>query len=148
MTRVVPRKTPESREGRPRHPVRTLRAVKSAGLPEPVRPLDVEGFAVWRRLYSAADWVAHDVDKEVVQQYCEGIDERETVRALLVQYPSNSRLRGDLRKLDEQLQRLGRDLGLGPAYRATTGLRVDATADSVLEQMRNARHGRVPGAHA
>jgi hypothetical protein len=92
------------------------------GVPEPLRPLEREGFAMWCRIWSGgAVWLAPGTDVEAVQILCEAMDEREHVREL-VRADADRMTRVQLRSLDEQILKGLSALGFTPVDRARMGV--------------------------
>ncbi len=134
----TPRKPVElkRRQGNPGHErlPKPVAYLDPAGQPEPVRPLDVEGTALWRRIWaSGAVWLAR-TDVDVVQLLCETVDERQQVRAFLADDPDRM-LRVQLRQLDEQVGRLLAAVGFTPSDRTRLGV-AEVRPMSKLDELR------------
>jgi hypothetical protein len=93
------------------------------GIPEPLRTLDVDGAAMWGRVWSSgAAWVAPTTDVELVQMVCEAADERSTLRALVMSGESDWRDRVALRSLDSDIRSMLSALGFTPVDRTRMGV--------------------------
>ena len=102
------------------------------GIPEPLRPLQSFGQAMWDRIWtSGAVWLSPSTDIETVQMACEAMDERMHVKELLAAEPDRL-TRVALRQLDEQLLKSLQALGFTPVERTRMGV-AEVQAVSKLE---------------
>lgn len=132
--------------------------VDTSTVPVPAQ-LEANGGAVVFRELAGASWIS-PIDREMVTQLAETIDEREKYRAALAEHGPlliepivtpkgdvvGTRLvpnpaEGMLRRCEARIERLARDLGLTPTARARLGLVIanaTATADAVMRGRRKA----------
>lgn len=93
------------------------------GIPEPLRPLGVEGRRSWNRAWSGgAVWLSPASDIETVQAFCETIDERESLRGVVMSGEGDWRDRVALRNLDAQIKAHLSALGFTPVDRTRMGV--------------------------
>jgi hypothetical protein len=93
------------------------------GIPEPLRPLGIEGRRSWDRTWSGgAVWLSPASDIEAVQALCETIDERLAVRELVMSGEGDWRDRVALRKLDDVLRAHLGAIGFTPVDRTRMGV--------------------------
>ena len=102
--------------------------------PQPWRPLDVSGLALWQRVWeSGAGWISPHTDIELLLMTCEMVDERQTLRANLAIDP-DPKLRRGLRELERALVSNLSLLGFSPADRTRLGL-AEVKTQSKLAQL-------------
>lgn len=108
------------------------------GIPDPLRPLQREGRRTWDRVWgNGAVWLSPATDIELVQNLAESMDEREVLRAKVLD-EGDRYDRIALRKLDEQVKAMLSALGFTPVDRTRMGV-AEVQAVSKLEQMRARR---------
>lgn len=106
------------------------------GIPDPLRPLQVEGRRMWDRIWSrGAVWLSPASDAEVVQMLAEAMDERVTLRDRVMSGENDWRDRIALRQLDDQIKALLSSLGFTPTDRAKLGV-AEVKQMSKLDAMR------------
>lgn len=106
------------------------------GIPDPLRPLQVEGRRMWDRIWSrGAVWLSPASDAEVVQMLAEAMDERVTLRDRVMSGENDWRDRIALRQLDDQIKSLLSSLGFTPTDRAKLGV-AEVKQMSKLDAMR------------
>lgn len=109
------------------------------GIPDPLRPLQVEGRRMWDRIWSrGAVWLSPASDAEVVQMLAEAMDERVTLRDRVMSGDHDWRDRIALRQLDDQIKSLLSSLGFTPTDRAKLGV-AEVKQMSKLDQLRATR---------
>lgn len=95
----------------------------AAGVPEPLRPLLVEGRRMWDRVWSGgAVWLSPASDIELVQALCEAMDERIGLRDFVMSGEAEWRDRVALRSLDDQIKSMLSALGFTPVDRTRMGV--------------------------
>jgi len=109
--------------------------------PEPPPQLKAKGRELWSSLFDNGKWLWQGVDRHLVENTGELMDERQELRALTDQQPENTRLRGALRQLDKQLVSNLSLLGFTPSDRSRLGL-VQVRAKSKLEELMERRASR------
>lgn len=102
-------------------------------VPEPPRRLEESGLALWRDAWQHG-WLSRVADITVVSLLCERLDERDLLRAYVLDNPDAWRERASLRKLEEQIESSLKSLLLTPAERIRAGV-AEAKAQSKLEQL-------------
>lgn len=103
--------------------------------PEPLRPLMQSGMELWERIWAMPEtWINPSTDIEIFQMLCELIDERDIVRAYVLDNIEAWHERSALRELDKTIHRLMNDMFLTPSARQRAGL-VEAKKESKLEEL-------------
>lgn len=120
----------------------TVIALPSVGsqVPEPSRPLGVDGLALWERMWrSGAPWLRPDIDGELMLLVCELSDERRQLRGRVLRDFGEGkdvwRLRAGLRSLDQQITNVLAQLGFSPTDRAGLGV-TEVQSDGFAELRR------------
>ena len=106
-----------------------------SSMPEPVRPLQDAGLALWLRVWRSAQvWLSPDTDMELLQVTCELLDERGELleQARETRDPADRRA---IRQLDQQLVSNMSLLGFTPSDRSRLGV-AEVKAESKLEELR------------
>ena len=86
--------------------------------PQAPRPLGPEGLKVWNRIWRLdAAWIDTRTDMEHVLVLCESMDERASLRLVVLGDPDEWRTRNQLRTLDAQITDMIARLGLTPVDR-------------------------------
>jgi phage terminase small subunit len=123
------------------------------GLPalgEPFLPLGPVGLRAWE-LLAAAPWV-RETDGILASMFCQGLQEREALRALIAASPTVKGSRNNprpnpataqLRALEKQLGEWARLLLLDPRQRTELGI-ATAKARTKLDELRDRREARGP----
>jgi hypothetical protein len=102
-------------------------------VPEPPRRLEESGLQLWREIWQHG-WVSRLADVTAVSLLCERLDERDLLRAYVLDNPDAWRERASLRKLEEQIEASLKSLLLNPAERIRAGV-AEVKAQSKLEQL-------------
>ena len=115
-------------------------ALKMAqGEPAPLRPLGVEGQALWSRVWSSgASWIAATTDIELVQLLCESMDERQQLREVVMAGGADWRDRVALRNLEGEIKSILSILAFTPTDRTRLGVG-EVRQESKLEALRARR---------
>ncbi len=113
-------------------------AEQVVGVPEPLRPLGVEGLAAWVRVWTAgAYWVSGSTDVQIVQMLCECEDERSVLRErVMVEHDWHDRV--GLRNLEGLILSMYSMLGFSPVDRGKMGVG-EVRASSVLDELKARR---------
>jgi hypothetical protein len=115
---------------------------QSSEPPEPPEGLGDKGNDFWLLVHSAGRWISHTTDRTLVTITAELIEEREQLRALVIENPENTRLRSGLRDLEKALTSNLALMGFTPADRSRLGF-AEVKAESKLEElMRRAEQRR------
>ena len=132
----------QRRAGNPgKRPMPSLAAVHGIpgadGVPETLRPLDVEGQRMWERIWtSGQNWIGSTTDIEFVQLTCETLDERLRLRARIMSCEEVDRAdRSALRALDDLFQKQLQQLGYTPVERSRIGVAEVKRASKIDEIM-------------
>jgi hypothetical protein len=104
-------------------------------IPEPIRPLSVDGLNFWNRIWSIGRvWVSAQTDIELLQLICEQVDERAELRELLAESQSAD-TRKALRELEKSLVANLSLMGFTPSDRSRLGV-AEVTRMSKVEELR------------
>lgn len=106
-----------------------------SGVPEPLRPLNVEGRRMWERAWAGGSVWLSATDAELVQAVCEAQDERIMLRSVVLSGQGDWRDRVALRNLDDQIKSMLSALGFTPVDRARLGV-AEVRETSKLESLR------------
>jgi hypothetical protein len=109
---------------------------QSANAPEPPEGLEGKGLEFWCLVFEQARWISHSTDTKLVEIASEEIQEREQLRALVLQDPLNSKLRASLRALDKSLITNLALMGFTPADRSRLGFAEVKTEGKLQELLR------------
>lgn len=102
--------------------------------PEPPSDLGGEGLEFWEQVFTAAPWISHRTDLTLVKLTAELIDERETLRALVMSQPELPRLRSGLRELEKALVSNLALMGFTPSDRSRLGF-AEIKKESRLDEL-------------
>lgn len=109
--------------------------IKISHTPEPLRPLAQTGIEMWERIWAMPEtWINPATDIEIFQMLCELLDERDIVRAYVLDNIEAWHERSALRELDKTIHRYMTDMFLTPSARQRAGL-VEAKKESKLEEL-------------
>lgn len=93
------------------------------GVPEPLRRIDGAGLMLWNRTWELGQtWISQDTDIELLQLTCEMVDEREQLRAYVMDNIEAWHERRALRDLDKAIVSNLSLLGFTPADRMRLGI--------------------------
>ena len=118
-----------------------LTVVQLEGIPEPPSGLGEVGLEFWALAHSAGHWISHTTDRQLVTMACQQIEEREQLRALVVENPEDNRLRSSLRDLEKAVTTSLALMGFSPADRSRLGL-VEVRKESKLEELMRRKEER------
>jgi phage terminase small subunit len=104
-------------------------------IPLPVRRLDESGLNLWRRVWSMGSIWLRDSDLELLQMTCEQMDERDVLRAYVMENMDAWHERAGLRQLEREIQSNLIQLGFTPQARAKLGIQ-EIVKESKLDQLR------------
>lgn len=100
-----------------------IELIPVVGVPEPIRRLDGPGLEMWLRVWGIAEtWLAANSDLELLQMTCEMVDERESLRAYVLDNPDAWHERKALRDLETGIVKNLSLLGLTPTDRMKLGV--------------------------
>ena len=111
-------------------------------VPEPLRRLDGDGLELWQRTWAIGQtWISQDTDIELLQMTCEMTDEREQLRAYVLENVDAWHERKALRELDKAIVSNLSLLGFTPSDRMRLGV-TQVKAKSKLEELMERRANR------
>ena len=102
-------------------------------VPEPPRRLEESGLRFWNEVWLLS-WLNPASDVEAVALVCERLDERDLLRAYVLDNVDAWRERASLRKLEEQIENSLKSLVVNPAERIKAGVN-QAKTQSKLEEL-------------
>jgi len=113
----------------------------SEDVPQPLRPLELSGAALWDRVWNGAQlWLSNRTDIELVQLVCEQLDERDLLRAFVLENMEAWHERAALRQLEKDIASNLGQLGFSPAERTRLGL-AEVKRQSKLEELMSKKNG-------
>lgn len=124
-----------------KEPVTDVVLPMSEETPEPLRPLELSGKALWNRIWHGAQlWLSNRTDVELVQLVCEQLDERDLLRAFVLENMEAWHERAALRQLEKDIASNLGQLGFSPAERTRLGL-AEVKRQSKLEELMSKKNG-------
>jgi hypothetical protein len=122
-------------------PVTDVVLPMSEDVPQPLRPLELSGAALWDRVWNGAQlWLSNRTDIELVQLVCEQLDERDLLRAFVLENMEAWHERAALRQLEKDIASNLGQLGFSPAERTRLGL-AEVKRQSKLEELMSKKNG-------
>lgn len=119
-----------------------LELVPVGSIPEPLRRLDNDGLLLWSRTWALGEtWISQDSDIELLQMTCEMVDEREVLRAYVLENVDAWHERRALRDLEKAIVSNLSLLGFTPTDRMRLGVN-HVKAKSKLEELMERRANR------
>jgi hypothetical protein len=92
-------------------------------MPEPLRMLGPSGLELWKRIWSMGKvWLSLSTDIDVLQILCEQLDERDSLRELVLSDAEAWRERAALRELEKSIRSNLSVLGFTPTDRMKLGV--------------------------
>jgi len=104
-------------------------------IPEPLRRLEESGMNLWRQVWSQKQTWLKPTDMELMQMLCEQLDERDLLRAYVLENIEAWHERAALRSLDKDIRDNMTQLGFTPQARAKLGIQEVKTASKLDELM-------------
>lgn len=106
-----------------------------AGVPDPMRRLDSAGLDLWCRVWGMGEaWISPRTDVELLQITCEQLDERESLRAYVLDNIEAWHERAALRELEKSIRSNLSLLGFTPTDRMKLGV-AEVKRMSVVEEL-------------
>ena len=104
-------------------------------MPEPLRVLGPSGLELWKRIWSMGKvWLSLSTDIDVLQILCEQLDERDSLRELVLSDAEAWRERAALRELEKSIRSNLSILGFTPTDRMKLGV-AEVQKMSKLEEL-------------
>lgn len=124
----------------PEKPALVVQVIDKA--PEPLRRLEESGLQLWRNVWSNRSTWLKDTDIELLQILCEQLDERDLLRAYVLENIEAWHERAALRALDKEIRDNMTQLGFTPQSRSRLGIQ-EVKAASKLEELQARKANRV-----
>ena len=106
-------------------------------IPEPPRRLEESGIELWNTAWKLG-WLSTKADITALSILCERMDERDLLRAYVLDNPDAWRERAGLRKLEDSIEASLKTLLLNPSDRLKAGV-AEATPKSAFEELKELR---------
>jgi len=103
-------------------------------LPEPRRRLEQSGLSLWNEIFTTGETWLKNTDLELLQITCEQVDEREQLRAYVLENMEAWHERAALRVLERDIQSNFTQLGFTPVARQKLGIQ-EVKAYSKLQEL-------------
>lgn len=111
-------------------------------IPEPARPLNESGLALWKRTWEQGQiWLSARTDIDALLMTCEMLDERDQLRAYVLIHMDAWHERSALRELEKNIMRNLGLLGFTPTDRMKLGV-AEVKARSRLEELLDRKANR------
>lgn len=111
-------------------------------IPEPLKPLGSSGLDLWDRTWARGfSWLSANTDIQLLQITCEQLDERDQLRAYVLQNVEAWHERSALRELEKSIRANLSLLGFTPTDRMKLGV-AEIKAESKMEQLRRRQEER------
>jgi hypothetical protein len=105
-------------------------------VPEPLSPLSGSGLDLWDRTWQRGfSWLSANTDIQLLQITCEQLDERDVLRAYVLQNVEAWHERSALRELEKSIRSNLSLLGFTPTDRMKLGV-AEIKAETKMEQLR------------
>jgi len=110
--------------------------IESNGTPEPLRRLEESGMHLWEQTWSMGDsWLSDKSDIHLLQLTCEQLDERDILRAYVLENIEAWHERAALRQLENAIASNLSMLGFTPTDRSKLGFTIAKTKTKLDELM-------------
>jgi len=120
----------------------TLTAEVIVKVPEPIRRLEESGLQLWREVWGSHHTWLKNTDIELLQILCEQLDERDLLRAYVLDNIEAWHERAALRSLEKDIRDNMTQLGFTPQARSKLGIQ-EVKAKSKLEELMARKEQRV-----
>lgn len=124
----------------PEKPALVVQVIDKA--PEPLRRLEESGLQLWRNVWNNRNTWLKDTDIELLQILCEQLDERDLLRAYVLENIEAWHERAALRALDKDIRDNMTQLGFTPQSRSRLGIQ-EVKVASKLEELQSRKANRV-----
>jgi hypothetical protein len=123
-------------------PVQAEMIMLPAGKVSPLRPLEYAGLQLWNSVFQAGDlWISNRTDVHLLQMTAEQLDRRESLRAALVDNPTENTVLMRLAELEKSISGNLGLLGFTPSDRARLGL-AEVKKESKIDELRSRKASR------
>lgn len=135
-----PGKSPEMKsllgaKGANQQEIKVLQVI--GDIPEPPRRLEESGLDLWNTAWKLG-WLSTKADITALSILCERMDERDLLRAFVLDNPEAWRERAGLRKLEDSIEASLKTLLLNPSDRLKAGV-AEAKPKSAFEELKELR---------
>lgn len=122
--------------------VEVIELEKVIGVPDPLRRLDESGLELWRRVWGmGSNWISPNTDIDLLQMVCEQVDERDLLRAFVIENIDARFERSALRELEKSIRSNLSLLGFTPTDRMKLGVAEVKRLNVVEEMMSRINNG-------
>jgi hypothetical protein len=116
-----------------------------SAVPEPLKPLGESGLSLWDRTWMRGySWISANTDIQLLQMTCEQLDERDVLRAYVMDNVEAWHERSALRELEKSIRSNLSLLGFTPTDRMKLGV-AEIKAETKMEQLKRRQEQRESG---
>jgi hypothetical protein len=113
-----------------------------SAIPEPLKPLSGSGLDLWDRTWQRGfSWLSANTDVQLLQMVCEQLDERDALRAYVIDNIEAWHERSALRELEKSIRSNLSLLGFTPTDRMKLGV-AEVKVESKMELLKRRREER------
>jgi hypothetical protein len=113
-----------------------------SAIPEPLKPLSGSGLDLWDRTWQRGfSWLSANTDVQLLQMVCEQLDERDALRAYVMDNIEAWHERSALRELEKSIRSNLSLLGFTPTDRMKLGV-AEVKVESKMELLKRRREER------
>lgn len=113
-----------------------------SAVPEPLKPLSGSGLDLWDRTWQRGfSWLSANTDVQLLQMVCEQLDERDVLRAYVMDNIEAWHERSALRELEKSIRSNLSLLGFTPTDRMKLGV-AEVKVESKMELLKRRREER------
>jgi len=113
-----------------------------SAVPEPLKPLSGSGLDLWDRTWQRGfSWLSANTDVQLLQMVCEQLDERDVLRAYVMENIEAWHERSALRELEKSIRSNLSLLGFTPTDRMKLGV-AEVKVESKMELLKRRREER------
>jgi hypothetical protein len=126
-------------------PVDVILLPAVSAVPEPLKPLGESGLSLWDRTWMRGySWISANTDIQLLQMTCEQLDERDVLRAYVMDNVEAWHERSALRELEKSIRSNLSLLGFTPTDRMKLGV-AEIKAETKMEQLKRRQEQRESG---
>jgi hypothetical protein len=123
-------------------PVDVILLPAVSAVPEPLKPLGESGLSLWDRTWMRGySWISANTDIQLLQMTCEQLDERDVLRAYVMDNVEAWHERSALRELEKSIRSNLSLLGFTPTDRMKLGV-AEIKAETKMEQLKRRQDAR------